>query len=346
MNFSPLHASVRHTNNRHLNNRREFLGQVAIGAMGTSLALNAAVGFAHQPAELNLPTELIIDTHQHLWSMQQMTPPWLSEANDVLKHEYGVAQYRQAIGKLNMRAIYMEVDVAPADHVAEAKQIVELIDQPQSMTQAAVIGGRPSDNGFGGYLDTAASSPHVKGVRQVLHGEQTPPGYCLQGDFIRGIRELGKRGLMYDICIRPTELMDAAELVRRVPETYFILDHCGNADVNAFRHDNPTPTHDADQWRRGIEALAALPNVSCKISGIVARAEQGWQPEDLKQVVNHCLAAFGPERVVFGSDWPVCLLGSPLQPWVSALHEIIQTKPAEHQSMLWSENAKRIYKLV
>lgn len=341
MNFSHLPTPARFSRNR-----REFLGSIALGAIGTSLGLNAAVGFSNQPAATSLPTELIIDTHQHLWSMQHMTPPWLNGANDVLRHDYGVAQYQQAIGKLNIQAIYMEVDVAPADHVAEAKQIVELIDQPQAITHAAVIGGRPSDEGFVQYLETVAGSSHVKGVRQVLHGEQTPPGYCLQGDFIRGIRELGKRGLMYDICIRPTELMDAAELVRRVPETYFILDHCGNADVKAFRHGNSNPTHDADQWRRGIEAIAALPNVSCKISGIVARAEQGWQTEDLEQVVNHCLAAFGPERVVFGSDWPVCLLGSPLQPWVSALHQIIQTKSAEHQTMLWSENAKRIYKLV
>jgi L-fuconolactonase len=335
-----------------LEQRRLFLRQCCATGWGLGFGLGLecfdvsrrAAGAAEEhTGEQPLPTELIIDTHQHLWSLQHTTPPWLAGAEAVLRQEYGVEQYRSAIGSLNVQAVYMEVDVAPSDHVAEAQQVLQLIDQPESITRAAVIGGRPSDPAFAKYLDNVASSAKVKGVRQVLHGGDTPPGYCLQADFVRGIRLLGQRKLMFDLCLRPTELQDAAKLIRQVPETYFILDHCGNADVNAFRVGNPQPSHDPDQWRRGIEAIAALPNVSCKISGVVAKAPHGWQPADLAVVVNHCLDAFGPERVIFGSDWPVCLLGSPLQPWVSALHQIIQNRSAEHRNLLWHGNAQLIY---
>jgi L-fuconolactonase len=150
---------------------------------------------------------------------------------------------------------------------------------------------------------------------------------------------------MYDICIRPGELMDAAKLVAQVPGTHFILDHCGNADVKAFRPGVEKPTHDPQAWRDGIEAIAGYPNVTCKISGIIASAPMDWRVDDLAVIVNHCLDTFGPDRVVFGSDWPVCLLGAPLLAWVASLHKIVQTRPLAEQTGLWSGNAKRIYRL-
>lgn len=297
-----------------------------------------------------LPSELIIDTHQHLWSMRQTVPPWLAGAAEVLRQEYGVTEYRTAIGPLQMMAIYMEVDVATEDHVSEARQVLAEIAKPDAITVAAVIGGRPNGAHFVDYLDQVASGAgadrgKVKGLRQVLHGGQTPAGYCLQADFVRGVRELGKRGLMYDICMRPGELQDAAKLVAQVPETHFILDHCGNADVKAFRAGAENRSHDPQEWRRGIEAIAKHPNVTCKISGIIASAPADWQAEDLAVIVNHCLDTFGPDRVVFGSDWPVCLLGAPLLAWVAALHQIVSARSAAEQTKLWSGNAKRVYRL-
>jgi L-fuconolactonase len=297
-----------------------------------------------------LPGELIIDTHQHLWSMRQTTPPWLAGAAEVLRQDYGVAEYRAAIGPLKMLAVYMEVDVATEDHVTEARQVLAEIAKPDAITIAAVIGGRPNGTHFVDYLDQVvpgdgADRGKVKGLRQVLHGGQTPAGYCLQAEFVRGVRELGKRGLMYDICMRPGELQDAAKLVAQVPETHFILDHCGNADVKAFRSGAESPSHSPQEWRRGIEAIAKYPNVTCKISGIIASAPADWRADDLAVIINHCLDTFGPDRVVFGSDWPVCLLGAPLLAWVAALHQIVSSRSAAEQTKLWSGNAKRIYRL-
>jgi predicted TIM-barrel fold metal-dependent hydrolase len=188
-------------------------------------------------------------------------------------------------------------------------------------------------------------SPEVKGVRQVLHGGATPAGYCLQEDFVRGIRLLGERDLSFDLCLRPGELLDGAKLAELCPETRFIVDHCGNADPKAFVKAVKEPTHDPDAWRRAMETLAKRPNTICKISGVVARAPEGWTADDLAPIVNHCLDTFGPDRVVFGSDWPVCLLGAKLRQWVDALREIVASRPAEHQQKLWRDNAVQRYGL-
>ena len=322
--------------------------QSAISYFGNPLTGTALA--AVSSANLPLPTTKIIDTHQHLWDLNRTQPPWLSGASEVLRQTHDINQYRQAIGDLDIDAIYMEVDVAPEDHPSEAQYVLSLIRDGKSPTRAAVIGGRPDAADFADYLDRVAQKPHVKGVRQVLHGDSTPKGHCLSEPFVRGLHELGKRGLMFDLCMRPAELGDAYALAKRVPETHFILDHCGNADPKAFSpsEDKPgssKPWHDPSQWKRDIERLAKCENVTCKISGIVARAPEGWTPKTLAPIVNHCLDSFGPDRVVFGSDWPVCLLGAELRTWVSALHTILGPRPIESQEKLWNANAKRIYSL-
>lgn len=331
--------------------RRRFLKSslAASSMLGLAAASRPA---AAQPAtnpvaeEKPLPRGKIVDTHQHLWSVGEAMPPWLEGASEILRREYQSTQYLAASEGLDISAIYMEVDVAPQNHVAEAEQILALIAGGKSPTQAAVIGGRPAAAEFSAYVKKFAGNKAIKGVRQVLHGASTPRGYCLQPDFVRGVRLLGEHNLMYDLCMRPAELADAEQLISQVPETHFVLDHCGNADVTAFRADVERPTHDPAQWKRDIEQIAKHANVTCKISGIIARAPAGWQPADLAAVINHCLDCFGPQRVVFGSDWPVCRLGASLLDWVSALHVVIADRPEAEQRSLWADNAQRIYRLV
>jgi L-fuconolactonase len=323
--------------------RRDFLQAAAVTGLGGAAALaRGASTMAQEPKPM-----LIIDTHQHLWDLERFKPPWLEGAADVLRRRYRTEEYLEATRGLNVRAVYMEVDMAPQQHVAEAEEVIRLSADDAHPTVAAVIGGRPAAPDFEAYLKRFENSPAVKGLRQVLHGEATKPGYCLQEPFVRGVRLLGQRNLSFDLCLRPTELRDGLRLTELCPDTRFILDHCGNADPKAFGH-NPAgeqPWHEADAWRRDIEALAKRPNLVCKISGIVARAPRQWEPDDLKPMVDHCLDAFGPERVVFGGDWPVCLLGSPLRRWIDALAQIISARPAEQQRKLWHENAERVYTL-
>ncbi len=232
----------------------------------------------------------IIDTHQHLWNLDRLRLPWIDGEPALLRRSYVSDDYVQAIETLRfagdpLRAIYMEVDVATSGRAAEAAQLAELCASDDCPTVAGVVGGCLADADFDEYLADISRSPHIKGVRQVLHVPATPPGFCLQDNFVRSVQRLGEAGLSFDVCIRPRELGDAVELARRSPETTIIIDHCGNADPRAFdiRAGDDEPWHDADDWRREMAALAELENTVCKISGIVVRTRRGgWSAEDLR----------------------------------------------------------------
>lgn len=321
-------------------NRRTFIRQTAAATMATGLldSVNAA--------ESKSP--LIIDTHQHLWDLTKQKLPWLSGVPAVLNQSYRTEEYRAATEGLNIRAVYMEVDVAPEQHVAEAELVLDLARSGKNPTIAAVIGGRVASPGFADYVKQFKGNPLVKGVRQVLHVPEAPSGYCLQENFVRSVRLLGEQGMSFALCMRPTDLTDGAKLVAQCPGTRFVLDHCGNPDLKCFRAPRAgeeKAKHTADEWKRSIEAFAKQSNVIGKISGIVASLPKGGDASDLAPAVNHCLDAFGPDRVVFGGDWPVCLLGAPLKRWVEFLSQIIASRPAAEQKKLWSANALNHYSL-
>ena len=317
--------------------RREFLRQAALVTGAALWPCSAS-----QAAE---PQLLRIDTHQHLWDLSKQKLPWLAGAPEILKHDYRSQEYALATAGRLMRTIYMEVDVAEEQHDAEAEFVIGLCRDPKHPMVGAVIGGRPASKDFEAYVKRHAESGQVKGVRQVLHADPTPKGFCLQPEFVRGVQLLGKLGVNFDLCMRPGDLRDALALTEKCPDTRFVLDHCGNADINAFVPGAKEKTHDPEAWKRDIAALAQRPNVFSKISGIIAKAQLGWTAETLAPVVNHCLDSFGPDRVVFGGDWPVCLLGAPLNDWIAALTQIIEKRPAAEQEKLWSGNAKTVYRL-
>jgi predicted TIM-barrel fold metal-dependent hydrolase len=293
----------------------------------------------------------LIDCHQHLWDLTKFKLPWL-QPRSLLDRSYVMADYLAAIEGTRIRwAVYMEVDVDPTQQQAEAEHLIEICKSGKAPTIAAVVSGRPAASNFKAYVSQFRDSPYVKGIRQVLHGDSTPAGYCLREGFVDGIRLLGELGLSFDLCLRPGELADGAKLAEACPDTRFIVDHCGNADPKAFfklgdsRLDSEKPGHDPTAWRRDIERLAARPNVICKISGIIARVPKQWSADDLAPIINYCLDTFGPDRVVFGSDWPVCLNGTALREWVAALKQIIASRPIAHQRQLLSENAAKFYGL-
>ena len=284
----------------------------------------------------------IVDTHQHLWDLDRFRLPWLSGRGPLAKNHLP-SDYLEAFrGTGVARAVYMEVDVAADQKVAEAEDVLGLCAAPPSPTRGAVIGGRPAEDGFAAYLDRFKGNPHVKGVRQVLF-----QGGALAPAFVRGIRLLGERGLCFDLCVPPGGLDDGVKLVDLCPGTRFVVDHCGNADPKAFmKSPLEKPSHDAAAWRRSMDALASRKNVICKISGIVARVPKpSWGPEHLAPIVDACLDAFGPDRSVFGSDWPVCTGGAPGAAWISALREIIRSRPVTDQRKVLHDTAVAFYGL-
>jgi predicted TIM-barrel fold metal-dependent hydrolase len=314
-------------------NRRSFLRTAA-----------AAVASATGPgaADAKVSRMPIIDTHQHLWDLDRFRLPWVKPGS-LLARSHTLADYKEAVAGLDVvKTIYMEVDVDPAQQQAEADFVIATCKQPDSAMVAGVVSGRPAADSFRGHVEQFKGSPFIKGIRQVLHGQSTPAGYCLKPEFVKGIQLLGDLGLRFDLCVRSSDLPDGGKLIDACPGTHFILDHCGNARVHG--PDGKPP--DRTQWQRDIAALAKRPNLVCKVSGIIASAKPGaWSPADLAPIVNHVLDSFGPDRVMFAGDWPVCTTVAPLADWVNALKTIVGGRTPEQQRKLFHENAVRVYGL-
>jgi L-fuconolactonase len=251
--------------------------------------------------------------------------PWLDGDAD-LQRPFELDEYRAATAGLPVQAIiYVQVDVAPAYSLLEAEWAVE---QPVT----GVVAFAPLEDGLvaGAYLERlVALGPKLKGVRRLIQSEPDPD-FPLR--LVEGLRLLPRYGLSFDICIKHHQLARTLDMVRACPEASFVLDHLGKPDVKAGL---------LEPWRAQISALAELPNVACKLSGLVTEADHaGWRPDDLAPYVSHVLAAFGPERVLFGSDWPVLTHAATYVQWIDTLARL-----APGQDDLWAANARRVYRL-
>jgi predicted TIM-barrel fold metal-dependent hydrolase len=319
--------------------RRQFLKNTALalaGAGSASVLLTTPQETQAAPskAKTMLP---IVDTHQHLWDLTRFKLPWIKKGSPLAK-SFVMKDYRAATAGLNVvKAVYMEVDLDPKQQLAEAEFVIELCKKNKTPTRAAVISGRPAAPDFKKYVGRFKGSPYIKGLRQVLHVKSTPAGFCLQEQFVKGVQLLGEMGLSYDLCLRAGELLDGKKLIGKCPDTRFILDHCGNANVQA---------RDRTQWQKDMAALARCKNLVCKVSGIVVSARPGkWSAADLAPIVNHTLDVFGPDRVMFGGDWPVCTLAATYKQWVEALRSIVQERKEAEQKKLFHDNAVKFYGL-
>ena len=332
--------------------RRDFLKTTLASGIGTGLGTGAAANLLTTSctgatlADDALP---IIDTHQHLWDLVDFQPPWLSNADAKISAKHDTSDYLEATKGLNVvKAVYMEVDVAPADQDKEADAVLAMIAGGKSPTVAAVISGRPGLATFANYMERHRNNPLIKGVRQVLHAGSAERGLCVQPQFVKSIQLLGEMGKSFDLCMRPAELGDGASLAAQCPGTRFVVDHCGNANPAAWLPADKQvskPAHTVEQWKSDMGKLAKLPNVICKISGIVAQVRPGWKAEFMAPAISFCLDEFGPDRVVFGGDWPVCKMGASYAEWVGALKQIVSSRPIAEQKKLFHDNAMKHYSL-
>jgi L-fuconolactonase len=279
----------------------------------------------------------IVDTHLHLWDPTHFRIPWL-DGNDLLNRAYDVHAFREHTVGLNIAAmVYVQVDVAPAYALLEAQHIARLAAHEPRLQ--GLVAWAPLEDGecARSLLEAlVAVNPLVKGVRRILQGE-SDPAYCLQPAFIRGVEMLAEYGLSFDICIYHDQLPAVIELVRQCPGVTFILDHIAKPDIRngAF-----------EPWRSHMTALARLPNVVCKISGVATEADHTrWTVDDLAPYVWHAIAVFGEDRIMFGGDWPVALLATSYRRWVETLATLTADLSPEAQRKLWAENARRVYRL-
>ncbi|MBN9117748.1 MAG: amidohydrolase family protein [Planctomycetes bacterium] len=315
-------------------NRRDFLAASAAAIATTSSAVSE-----------DKPMLPIVDTHQHLWNLDEFKLAWFdpkTPEGKILGHNFTPKEYAEATKGLNVvKAVYMEVDVVPEQQQKEADYIVELCKSGKTPTCAAVVSGRPNSDTFPEYAKQFKGHKYVKGIRQVLHVKDTPAGYCLDEKFVKGIQLLGELGLSFDMCVRPAELPDFAKLADKCPGTRFILDHCGNGSL---KH---TPA-EREQWKKDMSEIAKRKNLVGKVSGFIATAPVRGKvaPDDLAPIINHTLDSFGPDRVMFGGDWPVCLLGvEKYADWLNALKAVVKDRPEDQQKKLFHDNAVKFYGL-
>lgn len=244
--------------------------------------------------------------------------------------------YLEAAKGLNVvKSVHLEPDVDEPYMLDETRHLLALADQPDNPLEGVVACGRPESPGFQAYLDQLVGHPKLKGIRRVLH---TQPDEVGKGRvFIENVAGLSGYGLSFDLCVLASQLPIAANLISRCPAVTFILDHCGVPRVKENL---------LDPWRAQIAEIARFGNVVCKVSGLVAYANpQTWTPEDLRPYVEHVIACFGWDRVMFGSDWPVCTLSASYRQWVEALERITRSAGETNQKKLFHDNAIRVYRL-
>jgi L-fuconolactonase len=281
----------------------------------------------------------IIDSHQHLWDLSKFRLPW-TKGNEKLGRSFLTSDYIAATDGLEIaQAVYMEVDLDPAQQVEEAEYVLDLCRRDDNPTGAGVVSGRPAEAGFEAYIDRFKNHPEIKGVRQILHGASTPPGFCLQPAFVRGIQQLGERGMSFDLCLRPGELRDGEKLVAQCKQTRFIVDHCGNGNVQE------TDPAKIQLWKDGMQALAQHDQVVCKISGVVVSAGTDWKPADLAPTLDFSMQTFGWDRILFGGDWPVCTMKATYRQWADALAEVVSSASRADRRKLFHDNAAKFYGL-
>ncbi|MCB9994628.1 MAG: amidohydrolase [Hyphomicrobiaceae bacterium] len=272
----------------------------------------------------------ILDTHLHLIYPDRFSYPWLSGVPK-LNRAWSVESYFAEAANLGIEhALHMEVDAAETDMVAETQFVTKL----DPRVTGAIAAARPENGDFETHVEGLLQNPMVRGIRRILH--QSPDELSQTERFRANLRRLGELGLSFDLCLLARQLWIARNLVDAAPDTRFILDHCGNPDVAGGTSVN---------WHDDIADLAKRPNLAVKISGIVTNARADWTVNDIRPYVEHLIASFGWDRVVWGSDHPVVTLASNLTGWVEASRELVRHESNDNQSKLFHRNAERIYRV-
>ncbi|MEW9805544.1 amidohydrolase [Mesorhizobium sp. ZMM04-5] len=278
---------------------------------------------------------MLVDTHLHLIDQSRLGYPWLDGA-PALNRDFLYAEYARDAQKAGVTdVLHMEVDVAPEQIAGEIAFVREQSKKPGSLIRGAISACRPEEEGFEALLERALADPFVRGFRRILH---TVDDDISQGALFRqNVRRLAGTRLTFDICMFPRQQPLALALATLAPDVTFILDHCGVPDIKGG---------DFDAWKRGISELAARPNLMAKVSGIVAYADgDTWTAATLRPYVEHIIDCFGWERVVWGSDWPVCTLGGGLLAWIAATHAVLSGCSNDEREALFWRNADRIWNL-
>ncbi|PIX40155.1 MAG: amidohydrolase [Armatimonadetes bacterium CG_4_8_14_3_um_filter_58_9] len=277
----------------------------------------------------------IIDTHVHLWDTNHLDYPWLQN-NALLNKPHLPSDFAAHTKGVNVaQIVFVECAADDSQKRQETDWVTALSEEEPRI--GAIVASALVERGdeVRGDLEYLARNPKVKGIRRmpfVLADDGS-----LDAKFLRGVQLLAEFNLSFDLCLSYTQLENAIEVVRKCPEVTFILDHIGNPNIreNIF-----------DPCSNDIRTLSQLPNVFCKISSVPTHANhKNWTADDIKPFVDHVLQCFGFDRVVFASDWPVCLRATTYQRWVETLVDIVSGCSEAERHKLFYANAEAVYRM-
>lgn len=274
-----------------------------------------------------------IDAHMHFWDQAALRPyTWLHEV-PTINHRHTPENLREeAAGRLPEKIVFVEAGAPWLDEVRWAEQLAAREPRVRAIVAKIAINAGAATTAAMAELKT---HPLVRGVRH--HFEHDPLDYCARPEFIAGVRELAPVGLSFDICCKHPQLPAVIELVRQCPDVSFILDHGGKPGIRAGI---------VDPWREHIRTLAGSPNVVCKFSGFATEADHGhWTAAQLKPYTDHLLETFGPQRLLFGGDWPVAKLATSYPRWLDTAGQLTAALSASDRAALFHDNAERVYRI-
>jgi L-fucono-1,5-lactonase len=272
-----------------------------------------------------------IDSHQHFWRYNASEYPWIPK-NSPLHRDWLPADWQKAAGPCGIGGC---IAVQARQTLAETRWLLELAEQ-HAFIKAVVGWVDLRSDQVEAQLAQFASHRKLAGVRHVVQDEPDD-SFMLRPDFLRGIGRLKSFKLCYDILIFPKQLPAAIELVALFPGQQFVLDHLAKPLIKDRR---------LSPWQEQLRELAKAPNVCCKVSGLITEAEHGaWQNKDFRPYLDVAFEAFGEDRLLFGSDWPVCLLSGSYAQVVELLDDYLSGFDQITREKIWGGNAARIYNL-
>ncbi len=283
-----------------------------------------------------MPDFAIIDTHVHLYDPGRLSYSWMAGI-PVLQGPHLIAEYDAACGPIAVAGlVFVEVAVDPGQHLAEAAFVAELAAaEPRLQGMVAAL---PLEHGRAVEADLAALADHglLKGVRRLIQSEPDP-GFCLQPGFIEGLKLLPPLDLSFDLCLTHQQLPAVIELVRRCPEVRFVLDHIAKPAIAAGLF---------EPWASQLRELAAMPNVVCKLSGVITEADHAsWTLEQIRPYLDHAIDCFGPDRLLFASDWPVSEQTHRYPAWVAIVEQALAGCSERERRQVFHDNAIAAYRL-
>ncbi len=280
-----------------------------------------------------------VDAHHHLWNPNDPGQGWLADpALAAIRRRFDLQDLHDAVrGGVAGRTVTATVLVQSVARTDESERLLATAGDDDVV--AAVVGWvdltgdvpaqlERLQAGYGGNL--------LRGVRHLVQDEPDPQ-WLLREDVLVGLRALIDADLPYDVLVRPPQLRAAVELSRRLPALRLVLDHAGKPDL---------ASGDLESWSRDVRDLARSEQVVCKVSGLVTEANhQRWRLADLRPAWHIVLDAFGPRRLLFGSDWPVCLLAASWDRWAAAVAELIAALSPDEADALLTKTATATYRL-